>query len=580
MTQDQFLPPDSDPSSGTLDAGAPRASAAPAPKNWPVAAPARLARARACIWSVGENGQPVFIPSETAALSGLLSSPLVVHAAQRAAQRADQMRLEDLDRGGYAEANVTDGVRVLCRVEPGALDPRWICSLAVCRTSLESSAYLRVAAGSSIDAPAARDVLARYTRADDTDASADAVAALDMFNDLREIEEQRRLTSDFADRLSQSYEETYTLFQIMRFLASDGAPRDLIATLVERVKRALPMGFVAVQFRDENQINGALRGQVVLAGTGIGDTAEFRSVMSELAFRSTGDDWTRVLQPDRDALAKLASSEVISEPIAYCGRVIGVLVAGKKHGRDAIIASPEMQFLEAVADLLGTFHENINRFEEQRAMSMGVLKALTSSIDAKDPYTRGHSERVAQLSAAISIQLGFTPEKAERIRIAGLVHDVGKIGVPEAILLKQGKLTDDEFGAIKKHPEIGHRILRDIIGMDDVLPGVLFHHERFDGKGYPRGISGQNIPLVARIICLADTFDAMSSTRSYRAALSREQVLTEIQRCAGAQFDPALVEAFMRVNLSEYDTLLERQRSLSPAPPPTPAEPHTPRLAA
>jgi len=578
MTQDQF------PATSSLSTpGAPEASAAApgaAPKNWPVAAPARLARARACVWSVDESGRPVFIPGDTTTLAGLLGSPLVVHAAQRAAQRADQMRLEELDRGGFADANVTDGVRVLCRVEPGALDPRWICSLAVGRASIDSSAFLRLAAGSSIDAPGAREMLVRFARGDDADASADAVAALDMFNDLREIEEQRRLSSDFADRLSQSYEETYTLFQIMRFLASDGAPRELISTLVERVKRALPMGFVAVQFRDESQINTALRGQVILAGSGIEDDANFRRVMSELAFRSTGDDWTRVLQPDRDALAQLAASEVISEPIAYCGRVIGVLVAGKKQGRDAVIASPEMQFLEAVADLLGTFHENINRFDEQRAMSMGVLKALTSSIDAKDPYTRGHSERVAQLSHAISIQLGFTPDKAERVRIAGLVHDVGKIGVPEGILLKQGRLTDDEFGAIKKHPEIGHRILRDIIGMDDVLPGVLYHHERYDGKGYPRGIAGQNIPLVARIICLADTFDAMSSTRSYRAALSREQVLEEIRRCSNAQFDPKLVEAFLRVDLSEFDTLLDRQRSLSPAPPAPLADASSPRLAA
>jgi HD-GYP domain-containing protein (c-di-GMP phosphodiesterase class II) len=563
------------------DVGARRADARPtAPKNWPLAAPARLARSRSCVWSVDELGRPVFVPDADPNVAGVLASPLIVHAAQLAAQRADQMRLEELDRGGFAESIVAQGVRVLCRVEPGALDPRWICSLAVCRSSVEAGSFMRLAAGAAVDAPGARDVLSRYARADEPDASADAVAALDMFNDLREIEEQRRLTSDFADRLSQSYEETYTLFQIMRFLASDGAPRELIGTLVERVKRALPMGFVAVQFRDDQEINGALRGQVILAGDTLKDDQTFRSAMSALAIRSMGDDWTRVLQPDHDTLAKLANSEVISEPIAYCGRVIGVLVAGQKHGRDAVIASPEMQFLEAVADLLGTFHENINRFEEQRAMSMGVLKALTSSIDAKDPYTRGHSERVAQLSHAISLQLGFTPEKAERIRIAGLVHDVGKIGVPEGILLKQGRLTDDEFGAIKKHPEIGHKILRDIIGMDDVLPGVLYHHERFDGKGYPHGVSGQNIPLVARIIGIADTFDAMSSTRSYRAALSREKVLQEIERCSGAQFDPKLVEAFLKVDLREYDTLLERQRSLSPTPPPTPGEAQAPRLAA
>jgi HD-GYP domain-containing protein (c-di-GMP phosphodiesterase class II) len=149
----------------------------------------------------------------------------------------------------------------------------------------------------------------------------------------------------------------------------------------------------------------------------------------------------------------------------------------------------------------------------------------------------------------------------ERVRIAGLVHDIGKIGVPEEVLRKPGKLTDEEFEMMKAHPAIGHHILQDIPQLADVLPGVLHHHERYDGRGYPHGLAGEDIPLMARIIALADSFDAMSSTRTYRAAMSRETVLTEIRRCAGAQFDPELAERFVKLDFRAYDEAAARHKS-------------------
>jgi HD-GYP domain-containing protein (c-di-GMP phosphodiesterase class II) len=210
------------------------------------------------------------------------------------------------------------------------------------------------------------------------------------------------------------------------------------------------------------------------------------------------------------------------------------------------------------------------RFAEQQALFMGSLQALTAAIDAKDPYTGGHSERVAFLSWSLARALGLGEDTADRIRVAGLVHDIGKIGVPEAILCKAGRLTDEEFEAIKRHPEIGHRILRDIDPFQDVLPGVLHHHERWDGRGYPHKLAGDKIPMIARIIGLADTFDAMSSTRSYRPALPRDHVLRELERGAGSQFDPRIVEAFKKVDLGGYDELLTRR--------PKAAEPTGPSL--
>lgn len=157
------------------------------------------------------------------------------------------------------------------------------------------------------------------------------------------------------------------------------------------------------------------------------------------------------------------------------------------------------------------------------------------------------------LTKQLGLAIGLNEKVVERMHIAGLVHDVGKIGVPENVLLKPGHLTDEEFAWIRKHPEMGYRILKDIPQLDDVLPGVLYHHERWDGKGYPHGLAAEQIPMVARLIALADTFDAMSSTRTYRPAISRDRVLDEILNCGGTQFDPDLVRPFVRLDFSEYD---------------------------
>ena len=148
----------------------------------------------------------------------------------------------------------------------------------------------------------------------------------------------------------------------------------------------------------------------------------------------------------------------------------------------------------------------------------------------------------------------------ERYRIAGLIHDVGKIGVPEAVLCKAGKLTEDEFRLIQRHPTIGVTILQDVPALTDLMAGVLHHHERFDGRGYPRGLKGNDIPLIARSLALADTFDAMSSNRSYRAALPRDQVLAEINRNAGVQFDPALAAVFVGLDFTTFDAMLDVAR--------------------
>lgn len=190
-------------------------------------------------------------------------------------------------------------------------------------------------------------------------------------------------------------------------------------------------------------------------------------------------------------------------------------------------------------------------------MLLGTLHALTASIDAKDSYTRGHSERVALLSKMLAQQAGFDDHTVERIYISALIHDVGKIGVPEYVLSKPSRLTDEEFGLIKQHPEIGARILQDIRQMQDLVPGVLYHHERWDGRGYPHGLSCESIPLFGRVICLADSFDAMCSSRTYRDAMLHEDAIDEIRDNAGTQFDPELAKHFLELDFEPFRLMLQ-----------------------
>jgi GAF domain-containing protein len=223
----------------------------------------------------------------------------------------------------------------------------------------------------------------------------------------------------------------------------------------------------------------------------------------------------------------------------------------------------DIKLLTSIANESAIYLENARLFDDVRGLLMGLLHSLTSAVDAKDAYTCGHSERVALLSRLLAGEVGLSEPLIERIYMAGLLHDVGKIGVPENVLQKTGKLTDEEFKQMKRHPEIGARILRDIKQVADILPGVLHHHERYDGRGYPTGLAGKDIPLMGRLICVADCFDAMTSNRTYRKALPLEVALTEMRRCAGTQFDPELIDAFLRIGEAPLRELLLNHREES-----------------
>lgn len=169
-----------------------------------------------------------------------------------------------------------------------------------------------------------------------------------------------------------------------------------------------------------------------------------------------------------------------------------------------------------------------------------IIDCITTALDAKDPYTAGHSQRVSDMAVKVCQLIGLNEETTEQIHIAAHLHDIGKIGVPDAILNKEGRLTEEEFGLIKKHPTIGAEILSKSHHLSEVKDIVLSHHERFDGKGYPQGLKAEQIPVGARIIAICDSIDAMSSTRSYRTARSFEFCYEEIEKNLGIMYDPMI----------------------------------------
>jgi len=206
--------------------------------------------------------------------------------------------------------------------------------------------------------------------------------------------------------------------------------------------------------------------------------------------------------------------------------------------------SVQASLLQSIARILGTHMRNRELFQQNEDLMMSFVRSMVSTIDAKDAYTRGHSERVAVVAKCLSEELGLSADEIEDIHLSGLLHDIGKVGVDDRILRKESRLDDDEFEQIKKHPEIGCHILAGLSNLERVLPGVRSHHESFDGRGYPDALQGTAIPLMARIIAVADSYDAMASDRPYRNGMPLERIETIFRDNVGPQWDPQVITAY------------------------------------
>ena len=365
--------------------------------------------------------------------------------------------------------------------------------------------------------------------------------------------------ASLSTQLAHSYEELNLIYQISGGVRVNRRQADFFRQACQDARAVLGVGCMGVAVRSD--------GRVGLAPVVYGDTRltadDVRQLAGQLVDR-VADTKAVVLVNDVAAAGPLRwvagrATRVLAVPMQRGEQVLGCLFAVDKA--DGEFDSVDSKLLGSIANEAAVFLENAGLFDDVNGLVMGLMHSLTSAIDAKDPYTSGHSERVAELARMLARRAGLDDPAAERIYMAGLLHDVGKIGVPEAVLQKPGRLTADEFEQMKRHPAIGARILQDVRQVSDLIPGVLHHHERYDGRGYPDGLAGRDIPLMGRILCLADCFDAMTSTRTYRKALPLEVTLADLRRCSGTQFDPALTEAFLSLPAETLRDVLRQQEA-------------------
>jgi HD-GYP domain-containing protein (c-di-GMP phosphodiesterase class II) len=373
--------------------------------------------------------------------------------------------------------------------------------------------------------------------------------------------EDDKSLEDFTTQLMMAYESTVMISNIAQSMSRVDDSSEVLAAAIDELFMTLPFGWAALVCAEDPEFAKICSTRVISrfdADRFDNETIE-QAAISVIA--SFADSTELSIEPCPLGLNETLGPELIVQPITIEGATRAILVLGSRAGDEWAVSSYDTVPVRAVAASITAYLEIVLAYQRQQEAFVGTLRGLSKALDAKDSYTRGHSDRVAYLAEQLGRAVGLNDEQARQIYVAGLVHDIGKIGVPESVLCGDKKLTDEEFAQIQSHPGIGHDILKGIPMLGDALPGVLHHHERWDGKGYPQGKSAEEIPLIARILGLVDAFDAMSSNRSYQTSQRRDDVLSEIRACCGTHFDPELVDRFLELDLTEYDRMLAEEAS-------------------
>jgi HD-GYP domain-containing protein (c-di-GMP phosphodiesterase class II) len=375
----------------------------------------------------------------------------------------------------------------------------------------------------------------------------------DSFNTVAKAEEQVEIVST---ELAQTYEEMMLLYRMTTNMKLTESDCNYLQMACDSLTELVNVEGIAILLEKGTETEKRL---VVSAGAGVIrlDQRWNDILVSRLdAEIAAGKDAlldSAVYSPFKHDWPSWVRS-IMAVPLYRKDRMIGMMVAANRLSKPDF-DNIDVKLFTSVASECAVFIENGRLFTDLKELFIGSLKALTSSIDAKDQYTRGHSERVAFVSRWIAEKLAaqgsIHQEQVHRIYLAGLLHDVGKIGISEAVLRKNGPLNDAERKQIQAHPTIGAGIISEIKQMRDIVPGVLCHHERHDGKGYPDGLHGDHIPLIGKIVMIADSFDAMTSKRTYRDAMTIAAALEEIQAQLGLQFDPEIGKVFLQSDIHQ-----------------------------
>ncbi|MBI5641988.1 MAG: GAF domain-containing protein [Deltaproteobacteria bacterium] len=249
-------------------------------------------------------------------------------------------------------------------------------------------------------------------------------------------------------------------------------------------------------------------------------------------------------QGNVDKKSKFITRDMVCVPVKVKGRIIGVLQAINRIG--GTFTKEDMKLFQLFSNQVAIALDNARLYEEIRETFHATSEALAEAIEKRDPYTGGHTKRVFEYCLSIAKYLDLPLKSLEVLKLSAVLHDIGKIGIEDSILRKNAPLDADEARSMRMHPQFGAEILKHVPQLKDIIPGMLYHHERIDGKGYPNGFKEEQIPLIARIIAVADTYDAMTTTRPYRKGLPPEAAISELKKCAGLQFDKTVVEAFIK----------------------------------
>ena len=370
-----------------------------------------------------------------------------------------------------------------------------------------------------------------------------------------------------SNHLAETYEEIALLYRLTENLRLSDGVEQIGGRALDWLLDVLPAEGVAAEFSPATRVDPfsedrVAESQFVCRGEFPLDQAEFAELVARMEVDvSRQPVVVNASGMGRVQLTPLPARNLVVAPLASGGKTFGYLAAAN-HESGGEFGTVEARLLGSVATILGIHCGNIVLYREQTELFAGVVRALSSAIDAKDQYTCGHSDRVARVAMRLAEELGMSANERRTLHLAGLLHDVGKIGIKDEVLRKPGKLTPEEYEHIKLHPALGYEILRGIKKIEHVLPAVLHHHESWDGQGYPHGLSGEAIPFIARIVAVADAFDAMGSDRPYRKGMEDGTLDTILHAGAGKQWDAQVIEAFFRARNDIRDISRRERESL------------------